>query len=47
METLLESRLWKFAMVWGALSAVLGGLILAWPGTSLLVASTLSIRGCE
>ena len=41
METLLESRLWKFAMVWGALSAVLGGLILAWPGTSLLVASTL------
>jgi uncharacterized membrane protein HdeD (DUF308 family) len=28
-------------MVWGALSAVLGGLILAWPGTSLLVASTL------
>src|SRR5262245_65015347 len=41
METLLESRLWKFAMVWGALSAVLGGLILAWPGTSILVASTL------
>jgi uncharacterized membrane protein HdeD (DUF308 family) len=41
METLLESRLWKFAMVWGALSAVLGGLILAWPGTSVLVASTL------
>ena len=41
METLLESRLWKFAMVWGALSAVLGALILAWPGTSLLVASTL------
>jgi uncharacterized membrane protein HdeD (DUF308 family) len=41
METLLESRLWKFAMVWGVLSAVLGGLILAWPGTSVLVASTL------
>ncbi|MDT5167848.1 MAG: hypothetical protein QOD02_1167 [Mycobacterium sp.] len=41
METLLESRLWKYAMVWGALSAVLGGLILAWPGTSILVASTL------
>jgi uncharacterized membrane protein HdeD (DUF308 family) len=41
METLLESRLWKFAMVWGALSAVLGGLILAWPGTTILVASTL------
>jgi len=41
METLLESRLWKFATTWGLLSAVLGGLILAWPGTSLLVASTL------
>src|SRR5262245_64321253 len=41
METLLESRLWKFAMVWGALSAVLGVQILAWPGTSILVASTL------
>lgn len=41
METLLESRLWKFAMTWGLLSAVLGGLILAWPGTSIQVASTL------
>jgi uncharacterized membrane protein HdeD (DUF308 family) len=41
METLLEGRLWKFATTWGLLSAVLGGLILAWPGTSLLVASTL------
>ena len=41
METLLESRLWKFAMIWGALSAVLGGLILAWPGPTILVASTL------
>jgi uncharacterized membrane protein HdeD (DUF308 family) len=41
METLLESRLWKFATTWGLLSAVLGGLILAWPGTSILVASTL------
>ena len=41
METLLESRLWKVAITSGALSLVLGGLILAWPGTSLLVASTL------
>jgi len=41
METLLESKLWKFAMTWGALSAVLGVLILAWPGTSILLASTL------
>lgn len=41
METLLESKLWKFTMTWGVLSAVLGALILAWPGTSILVASTL------
>ena len=41
METLLESKLWKFAMVWGVLSVALGALILAWPGTSILVASTL------
>jgi uncharacterized membrane protein HdeD (DUF308 family) len=41
METLLESKLWKFAMTWGALSVVLGALILVWPGTSILVASTL------
>ena len=41
METLLESKLWKFATTWGALSVVLGALILAWPGTSMLVASTL------
>ena len=41
MEKLFESKLWKFAMTWGALSAVLGGLILAWPGTTILVASTL------
>jgi uncharacterized membrane protein HdeD (DUF308 family) len=41
METLLESKLWKFTMTWGALSAALGALILAWPGTSILVASTL------
>jgi uncharacterized membrane protein HdeD (DUF308 family) len=41
METLLESKLWKFAMVWGALTVVMGALILAWPGTSILIASTL------
>jgi hypothetical protein len=29
METLLESRLWKFATTWGLLSAVLGGLTIA------------------
>ena len=41
MESLLESKLWKFAMTWGVLTVVLGALILAWPGTSILIASTL------
>ena len=41
METVLESKLWKFAATWGVLSAALGALILAWPGISILVASTL------
>jgi len=41
METLLESKLWKFAMTWGVLTVVLGALILVWPGTSILIASTL------
>ena len=41
METLLESKLWKFAMTSGVLTVVLGALILAWPGTSILIASTL------
>lgn len=41
METLLESRLWKSAMIWGVLTAVLGALILVWPGQSIQIASTL------
>ena len=41
METLLESKLWKFAVTWGVLTVVLGALILVWPGTSILIASTL------
>ena len=41
METLLESKLWKFAMTWGVLTVVLGALVLVWPGTSILIASTL------
>jgi uncharacterized membrane protein HdeD (DUF308 family) len=41
MTTLLESRLWKSAMIWGALTVVLGALILVWPGQSIAVASTL------
>jgi uncharacterized membrane protein HdeD (DUF308 family) len=41
MEKLLESKLSKFAVVWGLLTVVLGALILVWPGTSMLIASTL------
>ena len=41
MNTLLESKLWKFAMTWGVLTVAMGALILAWPGISILVASTL------
>jgi uncharacterized membrane protein HdeD (DUF308 family) len=41
MKKLLESKLSKFAMVWGLLTVVLGALILVWPGTSMLIASTL------
>lgn len=41
METLLKSKLWKVAMIWGVLTVVLGALILVWPGTSILIASTL------
>ena len=41
MNTLLESKLWKFGMTWGVLTVALGALILAWPGISILVASTL------
>lgn len=41
MSSLLESRLWKSLMIWGFLTIVLGALILVWPGTSIVVASTL------
>jgi uncharacterized membrane protein HdeD (DUF308 family) len=40
-KTLLESKLWKFTVIWGVLTVVLGALILVWPGTSMLIASTL------
>src|SRR4029078_6498549 len=41
METLLESKLWKFAMTWGVLTVVLGALILVCPGTSILIVYTV------
>jgi uncharacterized membrane protein HdeD (DUF308 family) len=41
MNTLLEGALWKWKLVAGLLTVVLGGIVLAWPGPTILVASTL------
>jgi uncharacterized membrane protein HdeD (DUF308 family) len=41
MNTLLEHQLWKWKLVAGLLTVVLGGIVLAWPGPTILVASTL------
>ncbi len=41
MNNLLEQQLWKWKLVAGLLTVVLGGIVLAWPGPTILVASTL------
>jgi uncharacterized membrane protein HdeD (DUF308 family) len=41
MNTLVEQKLWKWKLVAGLLTVVLGGIVLAWPGPTILVASTL------
>ena len=41
MNTLLDGALWKWKLVAGLLTVVLGGIVLAWPGPTILVASTL------
>jgi uncharacterized membrane protein HdeD (DUF308 family) len=41
MNTLLEQALWKWKLAAGLLTVVLGGIVLAWPGPTILVASTL------
>ncbi|MDT7764479.1 MAG: hypothetical protein QOC63_3899 [Mycobacterium sp.] len=41
MNTLVAQRLWKWKLVAGLLTTVLGAIVLAWPGPSILVASTL------
>jgi uncharacterized membrane protein HdeD (DUF308 family) len=35
------SELWKTVLVWGVLNLILGVVILAWPGMSILVAAVL------
>ena len=41
MNNLLEQKLWNWKLVAGLLTVVLGGIVLAWPGPTILVASTL------
>jgi uncharacterized membrane protein HdeD (DUF308 family) len=41
MNSLVGQRLWKGLLVAGLLTIVLGALVLAWPGPSILVAATL------
>jgi uncharacterized membrane protein HdeD (DUF308 family) len=41
MNSLVGQRLWKWKLVAGLLAIVLGAIVLAWPGPSILVASTL------
>lgn len=41
MNALVAQRLWKWKLVAGLLTTVLGAMVLAWPGPSILVASTL------
>jgi uncharacterized membrane protein HdeD (DUF308 family) len=41
MNGVLDHELWKEALTVGVLTAILGGMVLAWPGLSVLVAATL------
>jgi uncharacterized membrane protein HdeD (DUF308 family) len=41
MNTVVGKWLWKYKLVGGLLTVVLGAIVLAWPGPSILVASTL------
>jgi uncharacterized membrane protein HdeD (DUF308 family) len=41
MNSLVGPRLWNWKLVVGLLTIVLGAIVLAWPGPTILVASTL------
>src|ERR1700722_19776776 len=41
MKTVVGTRIWKSKLVAGLLAVVLGVVVLAWPGPSILVAATL------
>ncbi len=41
LKPVLGQQLWKWTLAAGVLTIVLGGIVLAWPGPTILVASTL------
>ena len=41
VKPILGQQLWKWTLAAGLLTIVLGGIVLAWPGPTILVASTL------
>ena len=41
MSSVLGQQLWKGTLVSGVLTIVLGAMVLAWPGPTILVASTM------
>ena len=41
MNAILEQHLWRWKLAAGLLTVVLGAIVLAWPGPSILVASTM------
>ena len=41
VKPLLGQQLWRWTLAAGVLTIVLGGIVLAWPGPTILVASTL------
>ena len=41
VKPILGQQLWKWTLAAGVLSVVLGGIVLAWPGPTILVAATL------
>jgi uncharacterized membrane protein HdeD (DUF308 family) len=41
MNSVVGQRLWKWKLIAGVLTIVLGAIVLAWPGPSILVASTV------
>jgi uncharacterized membrane protein HdeD (DUF308 family) len=41
MNNVLAQQPWKETLAVGVLTAILGGVVLAWPGPSILVSVTL------